>query len=512
MSGLASGRFFTVLVSWIRKLSIGRILASIWFSYRKIWFGILGFSIFLGVMTVFSLEENGYARGVDAWDGAEWISNGGDDAGPVSYYRYSLVLQTTPDSSFLKVSATGSFTVYVNGKEVIKQNAPSTRPVVIGMPTDALKSGKNVIAIRVEKKTTTGRPELLFSMSVDDVYTGTTNYISNESWLVSSVPGNSTSLKFQWFEELFDDGLWHAAIKSSSNVVPAMPDNLPAELASGKALIDFTPIWHAYPEITQAHLKTSLPFKRNKLLNAWLMLKCNGEYRVAVNGVGVGNYYSENSTIRLINIFQYLTSSHVNYIDVSAECGFGEGINLKAFLELDDHQIVSIPSREWRLYPYDDIKLDSNAVLEDPYIVVTQTSPEVDRIRKLTGGLATLEVIDENHSVLFGLKFIKWAFFWAFLFSAFNALLLIKMGTDRPFIHEVNTVFVILTLVGGLCMYWLLDERIDFHRFYNLLNVSFFALLCIILELLLVYGRGGFQHFFSSKNTPLADAEVNNAG
>ena len=214
MSGLASGRFFTVLVSWIRKLSIGRILASIWFSYRKIWFGILGFSIFLGVMTVFSLEENGYARGVDAWDGAEWISNGGDDAGPVSYYRYSLVLQTTPDSSFLKVSATGSFTVYVNGKEVIKQNAPSTRPVVIGMPTDALKSGKNVIAIRVEKKTTTGRPELLFSMSIDDVYTGTTNYISNESWLVSSVPGNSTSLKFQWFEELFDDGLWHAAIKS----------------------------------------------------------------------------------------------------------------------------------------------------------------------------------------------------------------------------------------------------------------------------------------------------------
>ena len=86
------------------------------------------------------------------------------------------------------------------------------------------------------------------------------------------------------------------------------------------------------------------------------------------------------------------------------------------------------------------------------------------------------------------------------------------MGTDRPFIHEVNTVFVILTLVGGLCMYWLLDERIDFHRFYNLLNVSFFALLCIILELLLVYGRGGFQHLFSSKNTPLADAEVKNAG
>lgn len=512
MSGLAYGRFFTVLVSWFRGLSMRRNLIAIWFSYRKIFFGILGFSIFLGVMTVYSLEENGYAREIDAWNAAEWISNGSEDAGPVSYYRYSLVLQMRPDSSFLKVSATGSFTVYVNGKEVIKQNAPSTRPVVIGMPTNALMSGENVIAIRVEKKTTTGRPELLFAMSIDDVYTGTTNHISNESWLVSSVPGNSTSLKFQWFEKLFDDSLWHTAVKSVSKVIPSMPDNLPSELTSGKALIDFTPIWHAYPEITQAHLRTSLPFKRSRLLNAWLMLKCNGEYRIAVNNVGVGNYYSENSTIRLINIFQYLTSSHVNYIDVSAECGFGEGINLKAFLELDDHRIVSVPSREWRLYPYDNITLNSNAMLEDPYIVVTQISPEVDRLRMLTGGLTSLEVIDETHSILFGLKLIKWAFFWAFLFSAFNALLLMQVGADRSFIHEVNAVFVILMLIGGLCMYWLLDERLDFHRFYNLLNVSGFALLCIILELLLVYGRGGFQSLLTSKRTSLADAEVKNAG
>jgi hypothetical protein len=255
-----------------------------------------------------------------------------------------------------------------------------------------------------------------------------------------------------------------------------------------------------------------LPFKRSRLLNAWLMLKCNGEYRIAVNNVGVGNYYSENSTIRLINIFQYLTSSHVNYIDVSAECGFGEGINLKAFLELDDHRIVSVPSREWRLYPYDNITLNSNAMLEDPYIVVTQISPEVDRLRMLTGGLTSLEVIDETHSILFGLKLIKWVFFWAFLFSAFNALLLMQVGADRSFIHEVNAVFVILMLIGGLCMYWLLDERLDFHRFYNLLNVSGFALLCIILELLLVYGRGGFQSLLTSKRTSLADAEVKNAG
>lgn len=480
----------------LSRLPIRAILVAMWFAYRKIWLGVFAFSTFLAVMTVLSLNNNGYSNTTADWGDAEWIGSQSTDSGPVSYYRYHFVLQNVPDSSFLKVSATDSYTVYINGKRILEEKAPSTRPVALGMPTDALRSGDNIISIRVEKKTFTGAPELLLSLSLNETYTGTSYHYSSEKWKVSSVPSNPFSNKYRWFEDLFNDTSWGYASIAASDILPAMPDNLPPEIASDKSLLDFTPIWHAFPEINQARLKTSLPYKRDQMKNAWLMVKCNGEYRLAVNSVGVGNYYSENSTIRLINIFQYLTSSHINYIDMTSECGFGEGISLKVFIALNDGKVVSVPSEQWTISPYGGMTQNAKETLDDPYIVVGQTSPELDRMRKLTGGMATLDVIDENNEVIFILKLVRWFIFWTVLFSAVNALLLFKLQVDLTFTHEINSVFVLLSVIGYLCMYWLLDERIYTDRFFNLLNTTGFALLCIMLELVLAYSRGYFQHLF----------------
>lgn len=475
-----------------------RVLVSIWYAYRKIWLGVFLFSSFLALMTVFSLDNNGYSHRVADWGDAKWIMLDEGDS-PVTYFRYQFVLQNKPDSSFLKLSASDSYTVYVNGKRISAKKSPSMHPVSLSMPTEALKSGTNLIAIRVEKKTLGRTPELIALLSINDLYTGTKYHYSNEKWKVSAVPGNQFVNKFSWFDEIFDDSTWKAASVSDSDLMPSMPDNLPPEIVSDKALVDFTPIWHAVPEIGQARLKAFVPYKRDQMTDAWLMVKCNGEYRLAVNNIGVGNYYSKSSTIRVVNIFQYLTSSHINYIDMTAECGFGEGISLKAFIALNDNKIVSIPSAQWQLYPLVSSQRKNDDSLEDPYFVVGQTSPELERMRSMMGGVATLEIEDESNLFIFLLKLIKWIVFWGILFSAINALLLAKFNVDLTFVHEVNVVFVLASLIGYLCMYWLLDERIQSDRFFNLLNTTVFALMCISFELVLAYNRGYFKRLLKGR-------------
>lgn len=163
---------------------------------------------------------------------------------------------------------------------------------------------------------------------------------------------------------------------------------------------------------------------------------------------------------------------------------------------MNDGKVVSVPSEQWSISPYGGITQNAKETLDDPYIVVGQTSPELDRMRSLTGGMATLDIIDENHAVIFMLKLVRWFIFWAVLFSAVNALLLFKLQVDLTFTHEINSVFVLISVIGYLCMYWILDERMYSDRFFNLLNTTGFALLCIMLELVLAYSRGYFQHLF----------------
>ena len=143
--------------------------------------------LFTLLLSFFARET--FSAHVDAayppdWEMAAWIAPPGPAA--VAYYRKELVLADAPSEAHLQIAAPDVFQVYVNGALLgskIMLSASASTIIDIG---PSLIAGRNVIAIKIDKKTQVDEPALIVSGDWRDKAGRLHRIVSDGSWQVST--------------------------------------------------------------------------------------------------------------------------------------------------------------------------------------------------------------------------------------------------------------------------------------------------------------------------------------
>jgi len=473
-------------------------------SLKSVSLTVLCFAALLSYMSTTALQIKGEQQTALSWGEAGWVSASNEQ--PVSYFVGHLVLSHQPSKAILQIAATDSYDVYINGTKIVHKNAPSVNPLWVGAVEKALKPGVNAIGIRVEKKVWGGEPRLLLSLGVEDFNGLKRTLVTNENWKVSNIPVNAFRKTVHWAHPSFDSSVWQRARVLVGESTPQYGDSLISGIDGWGNLDGFRPVWHAHPGQEQAHLSVTTPFLRSELYNAWLMIRCEGNYKVSINGRRTGDYIGDTDQVKLINVYQYLSAKKENTLEVFADCENRKGISLQFMAKKSAGGTLTIPGIEW-LVARPGIDMSKQPEAQHPYYLVL---PEMESrsgrpASRLIFDRDSVDVVDEINYVLVIVRWLQGMLLWVSLVVV-SVSIVFNLSKDNPMASQsVNITLALGSMLVGLFCMMALDIRVAAEFVFNFYVIAFIVLMLFLLEIILVVQLRASRdaHFPAENGAPL---------
>lgn len=456
-----------------------RVLIGLWQHWLP---GVLCFSIFLSVFTTLAFDLQSERDTTLSWDGADWVTS--SDKSAVLYFRRKFQISSVPKKAILKVAGTDNFELYINGILVEEKLEMSGTPFWLGSIQDGLNPGENVIAIRVLARTTQTRPSLLLSLMLEDAQGLQQKILSDGQWKVSRVPEFSTHENADWHQLMFSDTYWDQVITTRLLALPALHDNVSAENFLETKVAGIQSVWHEDLASGSALFTVDIAQPRTKFENAWLAVRCDGAFQLSLNERNLGSFTGDANQMKIINVFQQLTSTSRNQLGVYADCNKERsGVALMFIGQVGDGEFLAWPGSDWWVTPLSENGEPRPDASSHPLQVVKEGDASPQRQITLKQDFYSIEDEEISYRVTLGVRGLKWFLFWFGGFSVFMMALSIPKNCKENSLLAHNLVFLLATLAGVALSLLALDARILAADIFNFFVLSGVVVGCVLMQL-----------------------------
>jgi hypothetical protein len=211
---------------------------------------------------------------------AEWIEAA--NPSPSNYFRKDIYLSAAPDEAWIQIAATDRYMLYVNGHLLDERPFIGINPSGVYDLKTLLKTGKNALAIAVQRKSYPGSAQIIVrgfyalpASPEQEFYSDSTWRASNTAdGIVGSYPWNATDL---------DDTFWAFAKKGSAEGRFPVIDwtNFDPRLLESKPEAKWIGPAHRASFEASFTYNLKVPGDRKE---TWLQIAATGDYDVSING------------------------------------------------------------------------------------------------------------------------------------------------------------------------------------------------------------------------------------
>ncbi|MDO8412568.1 MAG: hypothetical protein Q7S51_02135 [Gallionellaceae bacterium] len=335
--------FFSVLIP----LLPGKPLYS-----RRLWVALILFALLFGIFLARMTASYQRTENPPQWGQAMWIAP--PTPGAVAYYRGEFSLDSQPTRASIQVAAPDRYTLYVNGQQVEDIKRPSTAIFDVMDIGNYLSSGRNVIAIRVERSTVPGLPSLRAHLRWQN-QSGVMRDVPQQGiWRVALREERQSGGTLAWYESSFDDSGWKSAVpldhQDAGIIYPAHP------WASPELLQVFPRgmwIGNGHPETASVRLMREFylghAFTGGNIRSAWLGVASTVPYMLIINGAHGPTIPATGQFMDTYDIGSFLFAGK-NTIEIEASSFSGDGRLAVAALVKTSHGLLDLSSDEnWRV-------------------------------------------------------------------------------------------------------------------------------------------------------------------
>src|ERR1043166_4376167 len=210
---------------------------------------------------------------------ARWIEP--REMSPHVFFRKEVFLPDAVRQAWIQVAATDLFELSINGRTLPQEEFVSTRVAGLYDLKTHLQPGKNVIGVRVERKSYPGSSQLCVRATVKGAGGNWTEILSDETWKAASdtatVPAGTA-----WNSPLLGDTAWATAKLSDVG-----RDSLIQQVDFNPRLLELAPEgeWIAAPAANdrQRSFFTRIDLPRGSQ-ETWLQVAATGAYDLVING------------------------------------------------------------------------------------------------------------------------------------------------------------------------------------------------------------------------------------
>jgi len=232
---------------------------------------------------------------------AEWITYISDS--DIQYFRKTFYIPENVKNAWLTVSASDRYEIYVNGMVVGKEVKDGSYPAQIYDITNKLKTGKNIISIKIQKRKFAEEPKVIaeagyetFSNKRKYIYTG-------KDWKASDYRNLISPSGLKWFDIEFNDSKWEHSNLADGQKEIVLDHDPEIFQIPGNSKQWF---WAGSSNRITCSCSLEIP---GKPLNAWIRLSSWGDFKIGINGDEVDSVYTgSNGTYEN----QYVTKKNNN--------------------------------------------------------------------------------------------------------------------------------------------------------------------------------------------------------
>lgn len=281
------GYLFFLIIVLVTGMVIGFFIWKAWFSYLP---------------TPFDID---FKMG-------QWITT--NEPSPQGYFRKEFYLSYPVKEAWIKVGATDSYILYVNGKTIASENPLITNAAGIYDIRPHLVPGKNIIGVEV-RRNVFPRP---ISVIIEGEYLyalGETHlFFSDSSWQESSMEESQDKGEIPWHSEEFNAQTWSYSQIANESLIPDIPPLfIHPELISSPIQGKWLAPRHPGLQTSTFYNTFEIPFE---FQDAWIRIKANDNHKITINGVSPTTKESPQNTLSIFNVTPFLKKGE-NTIEIT---------------------------------------------------------------------------------------------------------------------------------------------------------------------------------------------------
>ena len=207
---------------------------------------------------------------------ANWITFESDS--DIQYFREDFYISEKVKNAWVKISASDSYEIYVNGKLVGKGVENGWFPSNIYDLTSILNIGRNVLSIKSVIRKIEGEPKIIAEIGYETFSNNKSYVYTSDKWKAADFINITSPSGHKWYENDFNDSNWSGA---ASTVGPEkiVLENDPEIF---KSAVDYKQLFWVGSSrqiICNSEIEISgLPE------SAWIRLLPMGDFKVGING------------------------------------------------------------------------------------------------------------------------------------------------------------------------------------------------------------------------------------
>lgn len=278
------------------------------------------------------------------WGQAQWISPPGIQ--PVAYYRTEVFLSAMPRQAFLQVAAPDSVEAYVNGKKAGSSKATSVNTMTYLDVAPLLRPGRNVLALKVARKTHPGTASLRARLVWHDDAGHQGESGSRPGWLTQAYAERQHDGQLSWESSDFQDRHWAKAraFAGSETVLPAYPwldarlfDHFPRGNWIGSSGI----------RLAGASFQREFELPEGAIESAWVGVASRMPYSITINQVR-SQPQPASTLMTVIDIAPFLRPGSNRIQIETSNTGSAEGVAVGGLIISAGQQTDFSSDRRWQ--------------------------------------------------------------------------------------------------------------------------------------------------------------------
>jgi len=242
---------------------------------------LVAFAILLGAFMASALNAYKVDAAPPAWGEARWIAPAVPAA--VAYYRVEFTLAAKPTHAVLQLAAPDSFTAYVNGTQLGTSTFASVNTFDLLDLGATLQPGRNVIAVRVGRRTYPGTAGLLARVLWRDDAGGSGAVETGAEWRTSPREEHQIDGTVLWYSPDFHAEEWAHADVQADPAGPVHPVHPWADASLFEAFPSGNWIWSGNATPLGVTFRRNFELGAGGIRHAWLGVASRGPYTLVIN-------------------------------------------------------------------------------------------------------------------------------------------------------------------------------------------------------------------------------------
>jgi hypothetical protein len=212
--------------------------------------------------------------------GARWIE--ASKASQTTYFRKTLFVSGSVSRAWVQIAATDDYSLYVNDVRVAQRHFYGISVAGLYDVKKALRAGKNVIAVHVDRRSYPGQAQLLVRGFYSEVGSPLREFWSDPTWKASTTPDGIVG-GYSWRAPELEDSFWQNADEASASnrFSPIESVSFAPQILETRPTAE----WIASQEssATEVSFRYTLdaPLHRHE---TWLQIAATGSYDLLLNG------------------------------------------------------------------------------------------------------------------------------------------------------------------------------------------------------------------------------------